>query len=387
MLERAKELDRDRKLVSRAPARLRGGHRREYDPRKDDERLSFRQRSERDLADVGIYRSVSFRDLAEVHFGGHPYTTRRAAGGQGLDPQQRTWSGLVKPSELAHDTEVYRACGFQFRWLASQGASIRRIRIDSELKSAVARRSEKARVRHGKRAADSTRGRVAQEIGLPVDEQGRILYPDAQLEYTDADGRTGRVNIEVASSHYRGPSIRAKSNAGFTLHATGTAKARVLKAFGNNRGVGNDGTKGPGCLRAVRGDATLESQRRLDHFLDRVGGSASRLSPQVSGAFLEGDPGRPWREHCSTPGAGSSDRCGHPLWSGAGRRSCRSRPEGGSCRALDSAWGGRPGTCPSAAAGCRGRVGITTMTTGSERGAHLLGFRKRRLYREEVLLS
>ena len=105
----------------------------EYDPREDQELLSFRERSERALAEVGIYRSVSFRDLAEAHFGGHPYMARRAVnrwirqrlmcehavrgpkGGsfqvltltrrgaqkaslaaieRDLDPKQRTWSGL-----------------------------------------------------------------------------------------------------------------------------------------------------------------------------------------------------------------------------------------------------------------------------------------------------
>ena len=50
----------------------------EYDPREDRELLSFREHSERALAEVGIYRSVSFRDLAKAHFGGHPYTARRA---------------------------------------------------------------------------------------------------------------------------------------------------------------------------------------------------------------------------------------------------------------------------------------------------------------------
>ena len=182
MLERTQELDRDRTSMTRTATRMRDGHRREYDPRQAGERLSFRQRCERALADVGIYRSVSFRDLAEPHFGGHPYTARRAvnrwiragmmgehtakgpkgkpfkvltltqrgaekarraARGQGLDRQQRTWAGLVKRSELTHDTEVYRACGLERRRLADQGASIRRVRIDSELKSTVARRSER----------------------------------------------------------------------------------------------------------------------------------------------------------------------------------------------------------------------------------------------------
>ena len=293
MFDRTPDLDRDPSPVTRTPGRMRDGHRREYDPREDGGRLSFRERSRRALADVGIYRGVSFRDLAEAHFGGHPYTARRAvdrwireglmrehtasgpkgvsfrvltltqrgaekarraATEQGLDPQQRTWDGLVKHSELGHDTEVYRACDRDRRRLAAQGASIRRIRIDAELKSAVARRSETARVRDGKVAADAERRKAAQELGLPVDEDGRVLYPDAQLEYTDAAGRTARVNIEVASGHYRDQSILAKSNAGFALHATGAARTRVLRALGGGRSQGKDGTRGP----ARRDPAALE---------------------------------------------------------------------------------------------------------------------------------
>ncbi len=284
MLERTLNVVRKRDAVTRTPARLRDGHRREVDPRARGERVSFRERSERALADVGVYRSVSFRDLAEAHFGGHPYTTRRAVnrwiraglmrehnargpkGGtfkvlmltrkgtkqarraavnRGLNPNQRTWSGLVKRSELSHDTEVYRACGLERRRLASHGATVVRIRIDSELKSAVARRSERARVQEGKEAADAARRRTAEELGLPVDEQGRVLYPDAQIEYTDQHGRTGRVNVEVASNNYRDKAIVAKSAAGFAIHATGAARTRVLKALGSGPGEGNDGTRGP----------------------------------------------------------------------------------------------------------------------------------------------
>ncbi len=283
MLERTLNGVRKRNAATRTPARMRAGHRREYDPSAGGERVSFRERSERALADVGVYRSVSFRDLAEAHFGGHPFTTRRAVnrwmrtgvmrehkakgpkGGtfkvltltrkgakkarraavnRGLDPNQRTWSGLVKRPELSHDTEVYRACRSERRRLAGQGATVMRIRIDSELKSAVARRSERARVQEGKQAADATRRRVAEELGLPVDEQGRVLYPDAQIEYTDRHGR-GRVNVEVASNNYRDTSIVAKSAAGFAIHATGAAKARVLRALSGGQGEDNDGTRGP----------------------------------------------------------------------------------------------------------------------------------------------
>ena len=258
---------------SRAIYRMRDGHRREHDASRDRGSTSFRERCRGALADIGIYGAVSVRDLAEAHFGGHPYTTRRAVNawtreglakestakgpkgrpfkvltltrkgaaairdldaGHGLDPGQhiRSAARLLQHAQLAHDTAIYRACGRERQRLLERGAAIRRVRLDGELKSAVARRSESARARDGRRAADAERHRVAGELGLPIDEQGRVLYPDAQIEYTDADGRSGRVNVEVASGHYRQGSVRAKAAAGFRMHANGPAGARVLRALG-----------------------------------------------------------------------------------------------------------------------------------------------------------
>ena len=258
---------------SRATYRMRDGHRREHDASRDRGSTSFRERCRGALADIGIYGAVSYRDLAEAHFGGHPYTTRRAVNawtreglakestakgpkgrpfkvltltrkgaaairdldaGQGLDPGQhiRSAARLLQHAQLAHDTAIYRACGRERQRLLERGAAIRRVRLDGELKSAVARKSESARARDGRRAADAERHRAAGELGLPIDAQGRVLYPDAQIEYTDAEGRSGRVNIEVASGHYRQGSVRAKAAAGFRMHANGPAGARVLRALG-----------------------------------------------------------------------------------------------------------------------------------------------------------
>lgn len=55
---------------------MRDGHRREVDPQRG--KLSYQRRLERAFVDVGVYRSVSFRDLAESYFDGHPYVTSRA---------------------------------------------------------------------------------------------------------------------------------------------------------------------------------------------------------------------------------------------------------------------------------------------------------------------
>ena len=259
---------------SRNRYRMRDGHRREYAASRDRGSTSFPERCARGLADIGVYGAVSYRDLAEARFGGHPYTTRRAvnawirdglvtettatgpngnpfkvltltrsgvaearkrAAERGMDPSQEIRFARTRPAQAAHDTAVYRACMKEKQRLIDRGAAVRRIRLDTELKSAVARGSEAARLKDGKRAADAERHRTAGELGLPVDDEGHVLYPDAQIEYTDSEGRAGRVNIEVASGNYREGAIKAKAAAGFALHANGPAAARLLHPPGQKR--------------------------------------------------------------------------------------------------------------------------------------------------------
>ena len=124
------------------------------------------------------------------------------------------------------------------------------------VKSTIARQSEIARVRDGWQAADAERRRAAQDLGLPIDEHGRVHYPDAQLEYTGEDGRTGRVNVEMASGHYSASAIRAKARAGFVVHATGSAQARVPRILGTGDDHGSirgPAQAGSGRFRALAG--------------------------------------------------------------------------------------------------------------------------------------
>ena len=118
-----------------------------------------------------------------------PSLARRLAVKNGLVADQRTWSGLVKEKEASHDAAVGRACRAEIEALARQGAKVRRIWIDAELKSVLAGRSETARAREGKAEADRERRLAAAELQLPIDRDGHVLVPDAQLEYTDAAGQ------------------------------------------------------------------------------------------------------------------------------------------------------------------------------------------------------
>ena len=251
---------------------------RDHDPRR--ERIDIGERTERAMADMGMYRSVAYRDLSEAHFGGHPYATRRVVdrmvrsgkvvehratgpkGGTytvltltergakearehtvkyGMDAGQRTHAGIAKRGELSHDTAIYRAGRAESARIAEAGGVVRRIRIDAELKSRIAQATEKARAEKGNRAADAARFRMAEELGLPV-KDGKVLYPDAQLEYDDAEGRTGRCNIEVATEHYRAGEIAAKAAAGFQMHGNGPRAARAIgRALGRDRDSGRRG--------------------------------------------------------------------------------------------------------------------------------------------------
>ena len=224
---------------SRATYRMRDGHRREYAASRDSGSISFRDRSERAFADMGIYRCVSFRDLAETHFGGHPYTTRRAVNAsirEGLAKEATAKGPKGRPFKVLTLTRKGSAA---IRDLAagqsldpgqhiSSAARLQHAQLAHDTANADERRSESARVRDGRRAA--------QELDLPIDARGRVLYSDAQIEYTGADGRSGRVNVEVASGNYRQGSVRAKAGAGFRMHANGPAGRRVLRLLG----PGND---------------------------------------------------------------------------------------------------------------------------------------------------
>ena len=75
-----------------------------------------------------------------------------------------------------------------------------------------------------------------------------MLFPDAQIEYTDAAGRAGRASVEVASQHYSGATVRAKAAAGFQMYAAAGGAAdfvrRTLASGGGSSGSRRGGRSG-----------------------------------------------------------------------------------------------------------------------------------------------
>ena len=279
------------------PRPERTGHRREYDTREAQPRAR-RTRTDRDrdaIADVGLYRAVSYTDLSAQHYDGHPYVARRAVnrmvrdgmieeheatGPQGnaftvltvtekgraqahraaLDAghaaEQQTWTGLVKPAELSHDTAVYRAARDERARLEAEGGRVVRVRLDAELKSRVATATETARGARGDRAADEAKAAAAQELGLPM-QDGHVMYPDAQLDIEDRDGMGGRVNVEIASDHYHAAAIVAKAGAGFAMHGSSrSASQNIGRALG--RAAARETDSGPGGGSGAGRDGSVE---------------------------------------------------------------------------------------------------------------------------------
>ena len=266
--DRAPSADPAPRLTVR-DAWTRPGHRR--DPaRRDQPSRPFQDRLDGALVDVGVHRVVAYRDVVDAHFGGHPYTARRgidklkraglleerqAKGPQGgtfsvltttrggaklaqklavrrgYAARQQAWSGLGRAADLPHDIAIYRAAADARDRIAERKGVVSRIRLDAELRRTVARRSERVRATHGRAAADRERRRAARDLGLPVRDDGRVLYPDAQLEYSTGDGRDpGRVNIEIATEHYRDSAVAQKALAGFAVYAASSKAAGAVSS-------------------------------------------------------------------------------------------------------------------------------------------------------------
>jgi len=134
-----------------------------------------------------------------------------------LPVDQQLYHGMVKRREAEHDSQIYRAYRKELPGLEAQGGRNIRIRLDFELKAEFNRRV----YRESKQQSDAdpltVKQQVATEMQLPLNE-GRVIVPDARIEYDLPNGATGRVEIEVVTAAYRHGHVAAKAQAGFKLY-------------------------------------------------------------------------------------------------------------------------------------------------------------------------
>ena len=138
---------------------------------------------------------------------------------------QEIYSGLLKPREAKHDSELYRLYQKEASRIEARGGKVRRVVLDYELKKNVNRD-----LMHLGLEKDNCgkRQEVAERYGLRVVE-GRIPVPDMQIEYEMPEQGVTRVNLELTTGDYRPRQLAQKAQAGFTIYSHREESARVRR--------------------------------------------------------------------------------------------------------------------------------------------------------------
>lgn len=151
-------------------------------------------------------------------------TARRLSG---LPEDQQLYSGLVKPREVEHDSQIYRAYLKESERIRKDGGERLRVRLDFELKAQVQKAIYAQRKADLQRDIDEIKQQVAHELELPYVNDG-IQIPDARIEYDlDQGSRSGHTDIEVLTAAYRPGQLRAKAQAGFQVYASASDRATL----------------------------------------------------------------------------------------------------------------------------------------------------------------
>jgi hypothetical protein len=143
--------------------------------------------------------------------------------------QQEFYAGVSRPRELSHDVQLYRAYLHEEARLRDEGADIRGVVLDHELK----REYQEWLQEHNRGRADSDGrpDRDAREIeewardhDLPYFDEA-VHFPDFRIEY-ELHGRDRHEDIEVVTEHYRGAHAASVARCGFTCYGRGGGSGR-----------------------------------------------------------------------------------------------------------------------------------------------------------------
>lgn len=151
----------------------------------------------------------------------------------GLPQDQQLYSGLVKPREVEHDAQIYRAYRKEAERIEQMGGTNLRVKLDFELKSDIQKAIYAERKFDPQRDMAEIKQKVAKDFDLPYVNDG-IQIPDARIVYDleqkiDQDfgqgSRSGHEDIEVLTAAYSPGHLRAKAQAGFRVYASSADRA------------------------------------------------------------------------------------------------------------------------------------------------------------------
>ena len=157
----------------------------------------------------------------------------------GLPKDQRVYAGLVKPREVEHDSQIYRAYRKEAECIERNGGSNLRVRLDFEIKADVQKAIYAERKADPKRDMAEIKQQVAERFELPFVD-GKIQIPDARIDYDlpreadqdpsldqDQGSRAGHQDIEVLTAAYHAGHLRSKAQAGFRNYASASDRSSL----------------------------------------------------------------------------------------------------------------------------------------------------------------
>jgi hypothetical protein len=152
-----------------------------------------------------------------------------------LPTDQKVYAGLVKPREVEHDSQIYRAYGKEAERIEKNGGGNLRVRLDYEIKSHVQKAIYGERKADPKREMAEIKRQIAERFELSFVD-GKIQIPDARIDYDlpreanqdiDQGSRTGHEDIEVLTAAYHAGHLRSKAQAGFRNYASAADRATL----------------------------------------------------------------------------------------------------------------------------------------------------------------
>jgi hypothetical protein len=246
--------------------------------------LSLRDEERKVLAEVGRFRVITTRDLAETVYDNRPSRMERdlaflrdqglvqvdavngrrdGRGGRverievvtltkagrdvarqtsGLPQDQKLYAGMVKPREVEHDAQIYRAYRKEAERIEQKGGTNLRVQLDFELKSHIQKAIHAERKADPERDMAEIKQQVARQFDLPYVNDG-IQIPDARIDYDlprdpdrdiDQGSRTSHEDIEVLTAAYRPGHLRNKAQAGFHVYASSSDRATLTAKIEND---------------------------------------------------------------------------------------------------------------------------------------------------------
>jgi hypothetical protein len=131
--------------------------------------------------------------------------------------RQEYFAGVVKPRELRHDVQLYRAFKEEARRIRGEGGRVTGVVLDYELKRDYQRFLNRPDDKRDNAALDRDRREFAKAYDLPL-IRGHVALPDLRIEYETEDGRLDHRDVEVITEHYSRSQIGGKSKAGFACY-------------------------------------------------------------------------------------------------------------------------------------------------------------------------